>query len=143
MNALYDADFYSWTQQQAGLLKAGQFSDADVENIIEEIESMGRSEKRELESRLTVLLQHLLKWQYQPARRGRSWELTIKGQRLDFLKVLRENQGLKPKLSSCLLDAYQLAVIRASEETGVDERVFPANCPWSFEEIAKSSFYPD
>lgn len=140
---MYEADFYTWTQQQANLLKAGRFSDVDLDNIIEEIESMGRSEKRELESRLTVLLQHLLKWKYQPARRGKSWELTIKGQRVDFLKVLKENPGLKSKLSGCLIDAYQLAVIRASEETGLDEDVFPLNCPWSFEEIAKVTFYPE
>jgi hypothetical protein len=104
---------------------------------------MGRSEKRELESRLAVLLQHLLKWQYQPARRGKSWELTIKWQRVDFLKVLRDNPGLKPKLSGLLIDAYQSAVIKASEETGIDEGDFPTICPWSFEDIAKSSFYPD
>jgi Domain of unknown function DUF29 len=142
MNTTYDTDFYSWTQQQAGLLKARRFSDADFENIIEEIESMGRSEKRELESRLAVLLQHLLKWQYQPARRGKSWELTIKWQRVDFLKVLRDNPGLKPKLSGLLIDAYQSAVIKASEETGIDESDFPSICPWSFEEIANSLFYP-
>ena len=104
---------------------------------------MGRSEKRELESRLTVLLQHLLKWQYQPARRGKSWELTIKGQRNDFLKVLRDNPGLKPKLSGVLVDAYQSAVIKASEETGFNEDVFPASCPWSFEQISQAGFYPD
>ena len=143
MNTIYDSDFYGWTEQQAGLLKAGRFSDADFENIIEEIESMGRSEKRALESRLAVLLQHLLKWQYQPARRGKSWELTIKWQRVDFLKVLRDNPGLKSKLSGLLIDAYQSAVIKASEETGIDESDFPAVCPWSFEEIANSLFYPD
>lgn len=143
MNSLYDTDFYTWTQQQAGLLKAGRFSDADLENIIEEIESMGRSEKRELESRLAVLLQHLLKWRYQPARRGKSWELTIKWQRVDFLKVLKENPGLKPKLAGLLIDAYQSAVIKASEETGLDESDFPAICPWSLQEISQSDFYPD
>lgn len=143
MNTTYETDFYSWTQQQAGLLKAGRFSDADFENIIEEIESMGRSEKRELESRLAVLLQHLLKWKYQPARRGKSWELTIKWQRVDFLKVLRDNPGLKSKLAGLLIDAYQSAVIKASEETGIDESDFPTTCPWSFEEIANSLFYPD
>lgn len=143
MNVTYDTDFYTWTQQQAGLLKAGRFSDVDFENIIEEIESMGKSEKRELESRLAVLLHHLLKWQYQPARRGRSWELTIKGQRVDFLKVLRDNPGLKPKLPGLLIDAYQSAVIKASEETGINETDFPTICPWSFEEIANSLFYPN
>lgn len=87
----YETDFYTWTQQQAALLKSGRFSEADLENIIEEIETMGRSERRALENRLTVLLQHLLKWEYQPSRRGRSWTLTMRQQRLKFVKVLNEN----------------------------------------------------
>jgi len=69
----YDKDFYSWTQEQAELLKHGRFSELDIDNLIKEVESMGRSEKRELESRLTFLLLHLLKWKYQEVRRGRSW----------------------------------------------------------------------
>jgi hypothetical protein len=77
--ATYETDFYGWTQQQAHLLKTGCLSSLDVANLIEEIETMGRSEKRELDSRLMVLLVHLLKWKYQPKRRGRSWELTIQG----------------------------------------------------------------
>jgi len=80
-NDLYDRDFYAWANEQAALLRAGKLSDADVANIAEEIESMGRSEKRELVSRLVVLLLHLLKWQYQPARRGRSWQVTIENTR--------------------------------------------------------------
>jgi len=143
MSATYETDFYGWTQQQATLLKNGQFNLADFTNIIEEIESMGRSEKRELESRLTVLLQHLLKWQYQPNRRGKSWELTIKGQRSRFLRVLQENPGLKSKLDGCLLNAYQDALVEAAKETAFDESVFPINCPWSWEEITSSLFYPD
>ena len=70
---LYDQDFYAWTNEQAALLRAGRLSEADVEHIAEEIENMGKSEKRELVSRLRVLLLHLLKWQYQPTRRGKSW----------------------------------------------------------------------
>ena len=99
MTTTYDTDFYSWTQQQANLLKTGRFLDADLENIIEEIESMGRSEKRELESRLTVLLQHLLKWQYQPERRGKSWELTIRNQRRAIALHLKKVPSLKPNLN--------------------------------------------
>lgn len=141
--AIYETDFYTWTQQQAAFLKSGQFSEIDLENLIEEVESMGRSEKRELESRLTVLLQHLLKWQYQPTRRGRSWELTIKGQRMNFIKVLNENPGLKPSLNQCLTDAYQFAIVEASKETGLDEKTFPSVCPWELKEITKPDFYPE
>jgi hypothetical protein len=141
--AIYETDFYTWTQQQAAFLKSGRFSEIDLENLIEEVESMGRSEKRALESRLIVLLQHLLKWQYQPARRGRSWELTIKGQRMNFIKVLNENPGLKPSLDRCLIDAYQFAIIEASKETGLDEKTFPSVCPWELKEITRADFYPE
>jgi Domain of unknown function DUF29 len=139
----YETDFYTWTQEQSALLKAGQFSELDLDNLVEEIESMGRSEKRALESRLTVLLQHLLKWQYQPVRRGRSWQLTIKIQRIEFLKVLRDNPGLKTELEQLLTDAYVSAVIKASQETGLDENDFPEHCPWAMADIIKQDFYPD
>lgn len=143
MNTTYETDFYSWTQQQAGLLKAGRFSDADLENIIEEIESMGRSEKRELESRLSVLLLHLLKWKYQPSRQCRSWRLSIDEQRIQFIRVLNENPGLKPHLHHVLVDAYEVAVIKAAKETRLSEKNFPPECPFEWENIIKSGFYPD
>ena len=141
--AIYETDFYTWTQQQAALLKAGQFNDIDLDNLVEEIESMGRSEKRELESRLTVLLLHLLKWRYQPARRGRSWELSIDEQRLQFIRVLKDNPGLKNHLQDILIDAYQLAVIKAAKETRLDKKTFPLDCPWNLSEITKADFYPE
>ena len=139
----YENDFYGWTQQQAALLKAGRLNDLDIVNLIEEIETMGRSEKRALESRLTVLLVHLLKWRYQPDRRGRSWMLTIKGQRIKFDRLLNDNPGLKPQLSDILNNAYRLAKVNASKETGLDEGVFPALCPWSLPDAIKPDFYPD
>jgi hypothetical protein len=139
----YDQDFYSWTQEQAELLKHGRFSELDVENLIEEIEAMGRSEKRELESRLTVLLLHLLKWKYQEVRRGRSWELSIIEQRLKFEETLEENPGLKPKLDEILKKAYKFAIIQASRETIISRNVFPEKCPWSLDEITNNEFYPD
>jgi hypothetical protein len=139
----YESDFYTWTQQQAGLLKSGQFKDIDLDNLIEEIESMGRSEKRELESRLTVLLLHLLKWKYQPVRRGRSWELSIDEQRVQFLRVLKDNPGLKNQLDEILIDAYELAVIKAAKETSLDKKTFPTSCPWDLPTITKTEFYPE
>ncbi len=139
----YEQDFYGWTQEQAGLLRAGRLADLDIENLIEEVETMGRSEKRALESSLTVLLVHLLKWQYQPVRRGRSWELTIKTQRINFMKVLRDNPGLKPSLDQVMTDAYQMATINAAQETGLDENSFPASCPWSLLEATNQDFYPE
>jgi hypothetical protein len=139
----YEKDFYSWTQEQAALLRNGQFNSLDIPNLIEEIETMGRSEKRELESRLTVLLLHLLKWKYQEARRGRSWELSIIEQRLKFEETLEENPGLKPKLDEILTKAYKFAIIQASRETKISRNVFPEICPWTLDEITNESFYPD
>ncbi len=139
----YEQDFYGWTQEQAALLKAGRLNDLDIENLIEEVETMGRSEKRELESRLTVLLLHLLKWKYQEVRRGRSWELSIDEQRIQFLKTLKENPGLKPLLEEMKTDSYKLATIQASRETKISKNVFPTECPWSFEQITDDTFFPE
>lgn len=140
---IYDSDFYTWTQQQAALLKSGRLTEIDIENLIEEIETMGRSEKRALESRLSVLLLHLLKWQYQPGRRGNSWKYSIDEQRLRFQKVLRQNPGLKSELSEIIADAYELAALKAAHETGLRADVFPKVCPWSFEQLAETGYYPE
>lgn len=139
----YQSDFYSWTQEQAALLKAGRLQELDIENLIEEIETMGRSEKRELESRLSVLLVHLLKWQYQPVRRSRSWQLTIDEQRLQFARVLTDNPELKSQLEPIIKDAYSLAVIRSSKETALEKNVFPDTCPWDVTQILDEGFYPN
>ncbi len=139
----YDTDFYGWTQEQAALLKAGRLSELDIDNLLEEVETMGRSEKRELDSRLTVLLAHLLKWQFQPIRRGRSWQLTIEGQRINFSETLDDNPSLKPKLDTILNKAYAKAIIKVSQETGFDKKTFPDACPWMLSEILDDNFYPD
>jgi hypothetical protein len=139
----YDQDFYGWTQEQADLLKAGRLDDLDIANLIEEVESMGRNEKRELQGRLTVLLVHLLKWQYQPARRGRSWQLTIEAQRENCFDVLDDNPSLKPKLDAILLRSYSKARIMASQETGMDKNDFPITCPWNYNQITDNAYYPD
>lgn len=139
----YNQDFYSWTQEQAALLRSGRLADLDIENLIEEVETMGRSEKRALESRLTVLLVHLLKWKYQPSRRGRSWTLTIIGQRIELDRVLKDNPGLKPQLADLLTNAYRLARVNAEKETGLNNNVFESACPWSFEQITDDDFFPD
>jgi len=138
----YQADFYGWTQEQAALLRAGRLAELDIENLIEEVETMGRSEKRALESRLSVLLQHLLKWQYQSERRGNSWKFTIDEQRLMFQKILKQNPGLKTELLSIIADAYEHAVLKASHETGLHQSIFPAVCPWTLEQLCDAAFFP-
>lgn len=139
----YEKDFYSWTFEQANLLRNGQFNDLDIANLIEEIETMGRSEKRELESRLTILLLHLLKWHYQEIRRGKIWQLSIDEQRIQFSKTLKDNPGLKPVVDELLKDAYKLAVIKAAKETYMSKNTFPENCPWELTQLMDEMFYPD
>lgn len=139
----YQKDFYSWTCEQAELLRARRFNDLDVSNLIEEIETLGRSEKRELENRLTVLLVHLLKWQHQPVRRGRSWQLIIQEQRLEVLDVLNDNPSLKPHLQALLTHSYRKAKIKASRETGLDMDIFSNACRRELAQILDEEFYPD
>ncbi|BAY76935.1 hypothetical protein NIES25_33930 [Nostoc linckia NIES-25] len=88
---LYEADFYAWTQQQANLLRHHQWNQLDLSNLIEEIESLGRKERQELRNRLSILIGHLLKWEYQAGQRSRSWLATIRVQRRETLKLLNEN----------------------------------------------------
>jgi hypothetical protein len=140
---LYDQDFYAWTTEQAGLLRAGRLSEADVEHIAEEIESMGKSEKRELVSRLTVLLLHLLKWRYQPSRRGKSWTASIANNR-DQLEVhLADNPSLKSFIPVAMTQAYRYALRDAGAETDLDQSTFPQPCPWTYDEIMANDFWPD
>ena len=142
-STLYDRDFYAWSNEQAALLRSGKLSEADLEHIAEEIESMGKTEKRELVSRLTVLLAHLLKWQHQPARRGASWEVTIGTQRRAITRHLADNPSLKSKLPEAIADAYIDARAEAYAETGLPKANFPATCPWSFEQIMDEGFWPE
>ena len=128
---LYEQDFYQWTQQQAGLLKAGRWREIDREHLVEEIETMGRSERAQLETRLGLLLMHLLKWQYQPKLRSRSWLATIKEQRRRVGRLIDRNPSLTHVLGESLFIAYGDAVLMAEEETGISEEAFPAQCPYT------------
>lgn len=141
-STLYDADFYAWANEQAALLRAGNFSAADIAHIAEEIDSMGKTEKRELVSRLAVLLQHLLKWRFQPERRGTSWELTIEEQRRQLVRHLRDNPSLKAKLDEAIEDGYGDAILVAAKDTDLPRSTFPATCPWSFAEIMDQEYLP-
>lgn len=139
---LYERDFHAWAEQQASLLRAGRHGEADIDHIAEEIASLGRSEKRELVSRLRVLLSHLYKWQHQPERRGQSWRLSIANARDELSSLLRDNPSLKASLPQSLADAHRLARRDAAAETGMPETLFPALCPWTFEQLADDGFWP-
>lgn len=139
----YDTDFYTWTQEQVALLQQGRWMEADLEHLIEELEAMGASERRELINRLAILLTHLLKWEYQPERRGRSWEATIKIQRLDARTLLRQNPSLKALLSEYFEQAYYKARLAAMGETNLPMETFPTECPWNLEQIMSDDFCPE
>ncbi|PWR19766.1 DUF29 domain-containing protein [Zavarzinia compransoris] len=141
---LYERDFYAWANEQAALLRAGKLAAADIEHIAEEIESMGKTEKRELVSRLTVLLLHLLKWQYQSDHLpSASWEVTIRVQRRALARHLQDNPSLKAKTREALEDAYGDAVLQAPVETALPKSAFPAKCPWTFEQAMAEDFWPE
>ena len=143
LKELYEKDFYAWTMETAKALRQQDFSNIDIEHLIEEIESVGASERRELESHLEVLLVHLLKWQYQPSLRGKSWELTIKEQRRKVTRRLRQTPSLKSKLDEMVSDAYGDAWLCAQKETGLSEDCFPKTCPYSIDQILNDEFYPE
>lgn len=138
----YDEDLYTWSLEQANLLKEHKFDQIDLEHIIEEIEDMSKSEKRALQSFLETLLMHLLKWQYQPAYQGRSWKFTIIEQRKRIESHLQENPGLKSKLIELIEKAYMYAVTGAVRETGLAIEVFPQKCPWSYDQFTNEDFWP-
>jgi hypothetical protein len=138
----YDNDFYAWTQEQAHRLREGAFSQLDIENIAEEIESMGRSDKREIESRLVVLLAHLLKWQVQVGFRSRSWSATIREQRDRIQDLLGESPSLRPVVTSMRPALYARARRVAADETGLPETTFPAACRFTSDQILAEDFLP-
>jgi len=140
---LYETDFYGWTQSQVSAMRDKDLASLDLDNLIEEVESMGKSEKRELESRLEVLLTHLLKWRYQPNLRGKSWQFTIVEQRKRIDYHLKENPSLKARIPELYENTYAFAVIDAVKETGMEEKVFPAQCPWTFYEVMDGDFWPE
>ena len=139
----YEQDFYGWTVEQVALLQNKQFDQIDLEHIIEEIESMGKAERNQLRNRLTVLMMHLLKWQYEPSRRCTSWVQTIREQRRAIPRLIKENPSLKSSLADLLLDAYSNAVEDAADETNLPISLFPTDCPWSYTQFMDKEFFPD
>ncbi len=150
LSELYNNDYTAWAHHTAELLKAGRFGQLDIEHLVEELEGMGASEQRELESRLRVLLAHLLKWQFQHKKLadrwaefdGRSWKNTIISQR-DELDILFEKYpSTKRFLLGSIADAYPYARRLAAKETGLVLNTFPARCPYTQEQILKDDYYP-
>ena len=142
---LYLQDYFAWTQQQAQMLRAGQLSSVDAKNLAEEIEDLGRSEKRALASHMTILLAHLLKWQYQPALRSKSWQRTITTQRKEVRYELAASPSLKPSFNDPeWMDLVWLReTVLAGEETGIDIDMFPDTFPWNMADVMHDEWLPE
>lgn len=134
----YEIDFYAWIMKNAELMRQGRLSEIDAGNIAEELESMGKSEKRQSIHRLALLLAHLLKWKFQPGLRSQSWKYTIKEQRRQVMALLKDSPSLKNVIIEKFAEAYEDAVLIAAKETGLDEGTFPKVCPYSFEQAMEN-----
>lgn len=127
---LYDADLLAWLEQQADYLRAGQLDRLDVAHLIEELEEMGGSQRRELKSRLEVLLMHMLKRDAQRRRRSRSWQSTIVEQRARIADLLEQSPSLRNGMEEVAQKAFAVAARRAAIETGLQRSAFPAALPY-------------
>jgi hypothetical protein len=140
---LYEQDFYAWTEAQAALLKAGRLGELDLPNLLEEIESMGISQRAELKSRLRVLLMHLLKWRFQPEARSSGWKGTINEQRICLELLLETSPSLVRFLPEDVPAMYSKARRIASDETGLPLATFPETCPFTVEQVLDLRYRPD
>ena len=144
-SALYEQDFYAWTQEQSALLEARQFTALDMANLVEEITSLGISQKHALGSHLKNLVLHLLKWYYQPSRRqtGHSWRSSIYNARDDIAMLLEDSPSLRREVPGLLARRYPAARMLAHDETTLPLTMFPETCPWTPEQILDADFWPE
>lgn len=133
--ALYERDAYAWALEQACLIRERRFAEIDLENVAEEIESVGRSERAAFRSQLGRVIQHLLKWDYQPLKRTPSWRHSVAAHRVRAHKILSENPSFKAIRDDIVSDAFDVAVLDAVAETGLERAAFPDACPYSFDDI--------
>ncbi len=139
---LYERDFYAWLLHNAALIRTGRVTDADLENIAEELEDMGRSDKRALASQLAVLLMHLLKWQFQPEGRSNSWRGSIVNARRAIARLLKESPSLRGLIPGMVAEEYPDACEDALMETGLPVGALPGACPYSVEALLDKGFWP-
>ena len=144
MGTSYETDVVAWANEQAGFVRSGRFDQLDLEHIAEEIEDVGKSEQRELASRMAVLLAHLLKWEHQPARRSKSWQYTLTTQRKEVAYVISEAPSLRTKFADerWLDIVWSKAKSQAESETGLDIDTFPEACPWPISDVLSEGWLP-
>ena len=133
MTVLYEQDYGLWAEQMADLLAAGRFAELDIENLVDEVRDLSKRERDRLLSSVRLIVHHLLKWDYQPQRRSRSWQITIQRERLHIIRYLEDSPSLKRYLTSEWLNkTYSIAYLDAQKETDLE---FPVNCPYSIEDV--------
>jgi Domain of unknown function DUF29 len=137
---LYETDFYAWTLEQSQLLQNGELQKLDIINLIEEIESLGKQQRQELRNRLSILMGHLLKWNYQTEKQSKSWRATIREQRREILRLLDENPSLRPYLEEATAYAYQSALDLVVRETPLNYADIPVDSPYSLDLLLDSNF---
>jgi hypothetical protein len=150
LSELYQTDYSAWALRQAELLRAGHYAELDIDHLLQELGDMSKSDRRELESRLLILIARLLKWQFQYRTLsdrwrefdGRSWRATIVEQRKQLAVLLRQSPGLKSILTETMGSTYMDAVDLASKETGLSPETFPARCPFSGKQLLEDDWYP-
>lgn len=140
--ALYETDLHAWSEAQADLLRKGRFEELDLPNLIDEVRGVGGSEKREIESRLDVLIGHLLKWKFQPGARRNSWTATILEQRMRIARILRGSPSLKRYPREVFGECYLSGRLLASKDTGIDFTLFPEAAPFTVEQALDLDFLP-
>ena len=142
MDARHKSDFYAWTMDQAALARSRSSNAFDWDNVALELETLGKTESRELRSRFVVLLTHLLKWLNRPERQSRSWANTIANQRDEITLHLADNPSLKASEQDSFDAAYGLARRMASTETDLDLDLFPLVPPFTLDEARQVDWLP-
>ena len=136
MAADYATDFYGWATETARKIRSGRLAEVNLEQVAEEIESLGKSEQQQLANRLVILLAHMLKWEFQPSQRKGGWEATINEQRFRIKRLLAKNPSLEPLIEETIAEAYPEAVMSAVIDIGtMVEQDFPRTCPYTRGEI--------
>jgi len=139
----YETDYDAWLASQINSLQQGQWHKLDVPHLVEELQSLNKSNERELESYLIVLLIHLLKWEFQPQAQCGSWSGSIKNSRNRIAKLFKQQKLLEHRVDEFIPEAYEEAKEIASEETKIKVTLFPKNCPYKVEQLLDKSWSPD